>query len=401
MLTIDVTSGSSGNRWNINSFLNSGKRKDIIINNKEIPKEDIQQLDQVIRLIDAEFNKITSELSRQEKSLTVIESQLNKRIDKFSDLGEPGEIEIQYRKMALDIISAKTKISMEKAKLYESKIKQMREERKAIYDKNKGNAPVVSETSTENLANPIGVANGIQNTGFNTIGVNIPQYVVSNLKTMKPAETPQANTTQEPVGASKPQVTQEVKGDGSSPATFQVAEEGRATPVVEVANKDEVINPNSVNIATENTITVQDQYQKNLELIKIRERNKETLLRNQEGVLGAKMIRSLDSLVSNVEKPEERLFVDKDSGKFWIEGFVKDENGNRVKSDSYIHKSVMHIGKVRFDVKNHLAKTSHYDESIPFEIVDESSMPEFYVKEWNKESSQRYLLDEGILELLV
>lgn len=397
MLTIDISSNSSSNRWNINSFLNSGKRKEIIINNKEIPKEDIQQLDQVLKVIDAEFNKITSEFNKQEKNLNLIETQLNKRIDKFSDLGEPGEIEIQYRKMALDIIAAKTKLSIEKAKLYESKIKQMREERKAIYDKNKGNAPVVTETSAENMNNPIGVANGIQNVGFGNMGVNLPQHIVQTFKTMKPESTSVETRDSKPI-------TQEVKGDGSSTSTFQVETPEVKTQVTQptvIDNANEVINPNSVNILTENSVTVADQYQKNLELIKIRERNKETLLKNQEGVLGAKMSRSLNSLVSNVEKPEEVLFVDRETGRFWMEGFTRDENGNRIKSKTYLPKSVMHIGKVRFDVKNHLAKTSHYDDSIPFEIVDDSNMPSFYVNEWNKESSQRYILDESILELLV
>lgn len=414
MLTIDLSTNSSNlPRWNINNFLNTSKKREVYIGTKDIPKEDVAELDKVIRTIDVEYNRISSELDRQYKDLTSIESQLRKRIEAFNKMGEPGEVEIQYRKMALDIVTARTKISMEKAKLYESKIKQVREERKLMYDKNKGNSSLITEQKT-NGTTPIDVANSIQNVGMGGLGVTVPAHILSNLATRNmnnQAPSVTDNKVVPEVKSSDIVLDKEVKkgGDGST-STFLVENGTKTTesnnndikPISasKIRGSDVVINPNGLNIATTETVTVGDQYSKNLELIKARENCKNVLLKNQSGLMGSSMNRSLNSLITNSKNIKEILYVDKNTGRYWIEGYEVGEDGSMTKSDTYLPKSILHIGKIRFDVKNQLVKTTHYDDSIHYEISDDSKMGEFYEKEWSKDSSNQFILENSTLELI-
>lgn len=406
MLTIDLTS-NSGNlpRWNINNFISSSRKREIYVGTKNIPKEDVAELDKVIRTIDVEYNRISSELDRQSKDLATIETQLKKRIDSFNKMGEPGEVEIQYRKMALDIVIARTKISMEKAKLYESKIKQIREERKLMYDKNKDNTSVVTD-SNNNSTSPVAIANSIENVGMNNLGVTVPNHILANLALRNNTNNTIPNNNLVPEVKKEDLVlVQKKEGDASS-STFQVEKEIKpnvSNPIIDknkINGSDIVINPNNLNVKTTETVSVGDQYEKNLELIKAREACKNVLLNKQEGIMGSKLITSLNSLISNTQNIKEILYVDKNTGRYWIKGYEQLDNGEMRESINYNPKSVMHIGKVRFDVKNQLAKTTHYDESIPYELSDESNMGDFYNKEWNKESSKQYVLDDSVLELL-
>lgn len=407
MLTIDLTA-NSGNlpRWNINNFINSSRKREIYVGTKNIPKEDVAELDKVIRTIDVEYNRISSELDRQSKDLTTIETQLKKRIDAFNKMGEPGEIEIQYRKMALDIVIARTKISMEKAKLYESKVKQIREERKLMYDKNKDNATIVTD-SNSNSTSPVAIANSIENVGMNNLGVTVPNHILANLALRNNQHNNISNNNIVPEVKKEDVVLNSNKEGDASSSTFQVEKEIKpnvsTNSVInknKVNNSDIVINPNNLNVKTTETVSVGDQYERNLELIKAREACKNVLLNNQEGIMGSKLVTSLNSLISNTQNIKEVLYVDKNTGRYWIKGYEVLDNGEMRESPNYNPKSVMHIGKVRFDVKNQLVKTTHYDDSIHYELSNDSSMGDFYEKEWNKESSKQYILEDSVLELL-
>lgn len=401
MLAIDLTTNSSNlPRWNINNFINTSRKREIYIGSKDIPKEDVVELDKVIRTIDVEFNRITSELDRQSKELTSIESQLKKRIDSFNKMGEPGEVEIQYRKMSLDIITAKTKIAMEKSKLYESKIKQIREERKLMYDKLKNSGGIVTEATNTNGTSPVAIANSIENVGLNNMGISVPNHILANLALKNAGTTTPTITTNNVVPeVKKEDIKLEPKGDDGSSTTFQV--DKNMVHKDEINNSDMEINSNALKIKTTETKSIGDQYEKNMQLVKSRESCKGTLLKNQSGVMGSKMTTALNSLISNTQNIKEVLYVDKNTGKYWIKGFeVNSETGEMKESKNYNPKSVMHIGRVRFDVKNQLAKTSHYDDSISYVIANESDMGSFYSNEWNKESSRQYILEDSVLELL-
>lgn len=407
MLTIDLTSNSGGTpRWNINNFISTSRKRDIYIGSKDIPKEDVVELDKVLRTIDVEYNRVSSELDRQFKDLSSMESQLKKRIDSFNKMGEPGEIEIQYRKMALDIISARTKISMEKAKLYESKIKQIREERKLLFEKNKNNIAIPGTDNNPNSTSPVAIANSIENKGLNGMGVKLPSHIISGLATRvnntQPISTNNIVETPKEV-----QLFKEPVKEGETTSTFQVENSTPSNNIEEsmvkkeyLNNSERVINPNSLNLKTSDTVTIGDKYVENMNLIKAREKNKDLLLKKQEGFLGAKMSTSLSSLVSHTEDIQEVLFVDKHTGRYWLKGFTKNENGQEVESLNYQPKSILHIGNIRFDVKNQLVKTTHYDNSIPYRLSDESEMSDFYNKEWNKDSSNRFVLEDSVLELI-
>lgn len=443
MLAIDILSNNSSNpRWNINNFLSPNKKREVYIGNKDIPKEEVAELDKILRHIDIEYNKIFSEFNSQEKLLSTLDSQLKKRIDAFSKIGEPGEIEIQYRKMALDIITSRTKISIEKSKLHESKIKQIREERKFLYDKLKNNGGLNNNqpANNPNGTSPIDIANSINSVGLNNIGMQLPASVLSALS--KRATEVANNGNQQQVTTQQPQME-----SGKPEATFQLASQQnnttpensnkqtiqQETPVVNtsttvnnntnnssnvehsdikkevkpvsskvsVPNGGLVINPNSYDLKTNSSLTLEDQYNKNLKLIEEREKHKKTILKTQEGLMGAKYTTSLTSLVGQKENIEEVLYVDKQTGRYWLEGYVTDpDTGEKRVAENYLPKSLLHIGNIRFDAKNSLAKMSHYDDAIRFSTADESKMPRFYVKEWDKDSSSRFILEESVLELL-
>lgn len=444
-------------RWNINQFVShSNRRKHTYISTNDLDDKDAAELDKICRTMELEYAKVYTEYEQALKDLNIMSSQLKQRIEKFSSSGEPGEVEIQYRKMDMDIISTKIKISESKNKLFESKLKQIREERKLMFDRMKAAGKLNNiGTNVQDVSSMPGylqVANdaSVQQRGVgltpelaNLIKVQminnseVPKKIVNGVQVSSADPQPQTvvNQTNQESLVKEAEVAKaevEVVDDGN---TFQVKQTVQQQPTLNnnvnkaeskdevettvkqslydkliegfeldpssIPNSDKVLNPmGSFGTATDQDVSIADQFVQNMNLIKQREANKKKLLANQEGVMGSKMMTSLNSIKNNTLDIKERLYVDTLSGKYWVEGYVQNENGDYEVCPTYIPKSIIHLGNLRFDVKNSLVKTAHYDDSIEFALSDESNMTPFYKEQWDKESSNQYVLDESVLELL-
>lgn len=438
-------------RWNINQFVtHSNRRKHTYISTNDLDDKDAAELDKICRTMELEYAKVYTEYEQALKDLNIMSSQLKQRIEKFSSSGEPGEVEIQYRKMDMDIISTKIKISESKNKLFESKLKQIREERKLMFDRMKaagklnnigtnvqdvssmpGYLQVANDTSTQQRGVGISpeLANLIKVQMINN--QDVPKKIVNGVQVISTDPQPLTVVNQTNQESSVKEAEVEVVDDGNTFQVKQTTQQPTSNDIVSKAesnteeettvkqslydkliegfelnpstipNSDKVLNPmGSFGTATDQDVSIADQFVQNMNLIKQREANKKKLLANQEGVMGSKMMTSLNSIKNNTLDIKERLYVDTLSGKYWVEGYVQNENGDYEVCPTYIPKSIIHLGNLRFDVKNSLVKTAHYDDSIEFALSDESNMSPFYKEQWNKESSNQYVLDESVLELL-
>ncbi|MGL5315669.1 MAG: hypothetical protein ACRC92_20610 [Peptostreptococcaceae bacterium] len=388
-------------KWNIGNVIQgkiSGSMgsKSIYTAAKDLNDKDAYELDRVLRTVDLEFSKITLEFDRLSRDLTSMSSQLKKRISAFSEMGEPGEVEIQYRKMEMDLVIAKSRLIEQKSKIFESKLKQSRDERKLFLDKLKaansgGGTSVVEQQAlaSGNPTSPVTVLSMAQQTNGNATAFGIPlsAYKPSQQVVIK-ADKGEGVTTQQP----------------QADATFQVSSQQQSTPTPVVTQQPVLQRTEDVPLSTANfgvvksdTPTLNSVQTENARLIEQRLANKEKIFDNTEGIMKSTLKRSLNSVVNSSLDVKEVLYVDKNTGRFWVEGFVDSPQG-LTKLESYEPKSILHIGKIRFDAKNKVCKTVHYEGNIPYEISDESQMPDFYVKQWTKDHADSVILPEEVLE---
>lgn len=359
-------------RWNIDNFvIGSGNRSR---GNRDVNDEDKFELNANIKKIEQAFSTGKSDLD------AVVREIKNKRKEiraRFKTLESDPENEATFHKMDVDLIMSQVRIIESKVKFAADKFKQIRDEKKLSIDKN----PKVPETqiNVNQQNNPLSNQVPVTNPTLMRVATLDPSAVISGASRYDVPEN--ASIEHKPII----DIPCTAGADGGRGAQSSVENEPVVT--VRTLHGDVMETTDDVNDARK---------------VKVLKRlaNQDEAFDQMKSVQGIDFKRSIDAIVNKTKNLSKKMFIDPNSGTYYIRTFEETDGGS-IPCSTEIFDSILHIGLPEFNSKNKTVKTQYEDESIPYEIIeDNTQMPSYYKDSWKDPSVRRFILSEEQLAVL-
>ncbi|MGL5715474.1 MAG: hypothetical protein ACRCX2_20815 [Paraclostridium sp.] len=368
-------------RWNINDFIIGGgnkTRKNASTTGSD--KEDYE-LSTLIKKIDTKFSKTEMELDAVYKDLRNKRKEMRAR---FKALESDPENEASFHKLDVDLMMAQVRIIESKAKAVSDKHKHIRDEKKLAKDLIGKNVPETQINVQTNQNN-------------------------SPLANVKPTESQVIRAPQnffDPsmiVGTESKFTTPKIDVKVPEPAipSYEGADRGSVaptTPFGETPRETIAITKNWDGTVTNKTGDNADQRKAE---VMSRLNNAETLLKTNKSAQGIDYERSVNAIINRRKNLEKVMFVNKDTGTFYVREYEIDEDGSKNISDTELFNSILHIGIPEFNIRAKTVKSAYAEENMKYVTVeDDSEMPEYYKNAWREPDKTRFLIPNETLELL-
>ncbi len=374
------------NSWKITDFVSRSNPNNSNVTNsleKSSSNNDDRrrrvELEAAIKDITRDFRKYTSEYDRIFHEYAYQKDNISKRVEEVSGMCAL-EDEIGLRGLEERLTSGKLKVLESKTKLNISKFDEIRKEKKLFYDilKSTGTlAPTPEATMLSTANSPLAALNAINTVRSNNESNNGVFVDPSAMNII----------------SNKVSAPQFQKIDNSQMTSY--SEDVNNTTIPE----QEIITNTDSDSAIRNK--VKDIFNN---LDKIYEEEK-------THAIGADYGTSVNAIISTYTPKHEVVFIDKDTGRYWMEGIKVVDNipsepliTNRVQH--YHSKAIFHLGTLRIiDLKNKICTTEYYPEDHKkFVIVDKETadnrMGQFYLNEWSAISNQKYIIPDATLDII-
>lgn len=407
-------------KWNLSSFIaedsprvqsNSGVASGL-------PEIKLSDLNKNIKQINLNMSKLSMEYDKLFRKFGFKSADLKKYIKVLLERDDIGETLSALENSDINILINQMRIIENKTKLESERFKQIRDEKKLQLDILKASGAAVDNSGTQvnvQQNSPIAVASMA---GRNVSPGTIDLGAISNVPVIE-HQSSAANIQ-------IPEVTKE-SSEKSENTIESVTPEPIPTNFVssnlqyEAKKLDDgagVSNPTSpakstldamknIVVAADNfneTTTLADTAKNSVDIMMERMRNKESMLQNNTNLLGHNLNTSLAGIKMKKTPHTRVLYVNVDDGTFYEKGFYTNPDGSlgpELPADSFIPRSVTHLGELEFDTVNREVTTYYEDTSIPYRLVTTSSgMGEFYNNEWNDNKTNKYRITEDVLAVL-
>lgn len=361
-------------------------------------KADNALLERSIKEIESSSAKLLMEYDRIYKEMMVKRKQLNQEAAEMKGVAK-GEVLAMFHKADIDLLNSAVRVIDSKASAISNKIKALREERKFYIDRTK---PVATAESGNPNVNTTGV-------GFNSPLVVVNQdrnqmagaHVVSRTVPRSAEEIVDVDMGAIDYSDKKEEVALPMSPmEKYQTLQKEAVEIGNAsenqpidTPLNEpVRSFDDTI----VSMDATGTIkkTVNDLQKENLEKINARLLSGNEFNSDYHTRLGHDYNRSIKAMKQADAKIEHHMFIDPDSGMYYMKGFTRDDNNNLVEYDDYDPMGLPHIGTIKFNGSKPECKIQFSQDAIPYHVVNGiSDMSDFYKSEWSKPNANQFVID--------
>ena len=363
-------------------------------------KADDALLERSIKEIESSSAKLLMEYDRIYKEMMVKRKQLNQEAAEMKGVAK-GEVLAMFHKADIDLLNSAVRVIDSKASAISNKIKALRDERKFYIDKTK---PVATQDTANNGGN-------VNTTG---VGFNSPLVVVNSDR------TPPTSGNAHVVSRTVPRPAEEIidvnkidftehKEETALPLSPMEKYESLQKEAVEIGNASEnqpIETPlNEPVRSVDNTIvsmdatgtvakTVDDIQKENLDKINARLALGNEFKSDYHTRLGHDYNRSIKAMKQADARVEHHMYIDPDSGMYYMKGFTRDENNNLVEYEDYDPMGLPHIGTIKFNGSKPECKIQFSQDAIPYHVVNGiSDMSDFYKTEWSKPSANQFVID--------
>ena len=362
-------------------------------------KADDALLERSIKEIESSSAKLLMEYDRIYKEMMVKRKQLNQEAAEMKGIAK-GEVLAMFHKADIDLLNSAVRVIDSKASAISNKIKALRDERKFYIDKTK---PVtVAETTNPGNVNTTGV-------GFNSplvvVNQDRPVGASGNAHVVNRSIPRQA---EEIVDVDKLDFT-EKKEETSLPLSPMEKYNMLQKEAVEIGNASEnqpIDTPLSEPVRSiDNTIvsmdatgtvskTVDDIQRENLSKINSRLSLGNEFNPDYNTRLGHDYNRSIKAMKQADAHVEHHMYIDPDSGMYYMKGFTRDDSNNLVEYNDYDPMGLPHIGTIKFNGSKPECKIQFFQDAIPYHVVNGiSEMSDFYKNEWSKPNANQFVID--------
>lgn len=358
-------------------------------------KADNALLERTLKEIENSSAKLLMDYERIYKEMMVKRKQINQEISEMKGVAK-GEVLAMYHKADIDLLNSAIRVIDSKAKVQSDKIKALRDERKFHIDKTKPVETTTEATTTNaagaNFNSPLIAINagGATPTTGNArvISQPIPADAVINVDTIEQKKETEAVSI--PKSPMEKYLEQEA---------IKVGEASEITPTETPLNAPVTVNQyDNVVVTTDATgsynTTIGDIRNRNLSKINERLATGDKFKENYNTRLGHDFDRSLKAMIQSDNKVQHHLYIDPESGMYYLKGFTEDENGLH-EFTQYDPMGLAHIGNIKFNGSKPECKLQFFEDAIPYHVLNDgiASMPEFYRNEWNKPNANQYVID--------
>ena len=402
-------------KWNLSSFVAEDSPR--VQSNSvasSLPEIKLSDLNKNIKQINLNMSKLSMEYDKLFRKFGFKSADLKKYIKVLLERDDIGETLSALENSDINILINQMRIIENKTKLESERFKQIRDEKKLQLDILKASGAAIDNSGTQvnvQQNSPIAVASmASRNTSPGTIDIgsisNVPviehQSTAANIQVPEGAkentETKLESVTPEPIPSNfvSTDLHYEAKkmesGDNVNPTS-------PAKSTLDVM-KNIVVAADNFNEAT----TLADTAKNSVDIMMERMKNKENMLKNNTNLLGHNLNTSLAGIKMKKTPHTRILYVNVDDGTFYEKGFYLNQDGSigpELPADSFIPRSVTHLGELEFDTVNREVTTYYEDTAIPYRLVTTSSgMGEFYNNEWNDNKTNKYRITEDVLAVL-
>lgn len=409
------------NRFKIHSYTSSKTGKNALQSGRNGSSSDNIILDKSIKDIETTTSKLILEYEDIYREMMKKRAELAKEIEEAKGFGAKGEVLVMYHKADSDLLGAAVRIIDSKAKAQADRIKAVREERKFYVQRTDAkpsaeqgtqsqatirlDSPLVTMNTSNLAAHSVSAFNNSSMHTVNTGGAeNMPDFSDMIINPNRAVSNESGGAIESAIPLSpmekllNKKKTDEViideKEEMSTPLEESTTQQN-VTPVVD-SNYYSNIALSVDGITGAVNKTLEDKRIENMNLIaqRLSEENSNADLSDKTRI-GLDYNTALNKLKQNHLGVKEKLFIDLDSGMYYLKGFTKDSEGNDIEYPEYSGKGLLHIGNLKFHGSKPLVKTQFYEEYIPFEIVNDiDGMNDFYRSEWSKPEANMYVIDD-------
>ena len=399
-------------KWNLSSFISEDSPR--IQSNSTpsgLPEIKLSDLNKNIKQINLNMSKLSMEYDKLFRKFGFKSADLKKYIKVLLERDDIGETLSALENSDINILINQMRIIENKTKLESERFKQIRDEKKLQLDILKASGAAIDNSGTQvnvQQNSPIAVASMTgRNTNPGTIDLgsisNVPviehQSATTNIKI--PEGTKEVVEPVNPESIPNNFVSSELKYEANKMETG----DGNINPISPAKSTLDAMK--NIVVAADNfneTTTVADIHKNSVDIMMERMQNKDNMLKNNTNLLGHNLNTSLAGIKMKKTPHTRVLFVNVDDGTFYEKGFYLNKDGTvgpELPADSFIPRSVTHLGELEFDTVNREVTTYYEDTSIPYKLVTTSSgMGEFYNNEWNNNKTDKYRISEDVLAVL-
>ena len=398
-------------KWNLSSFVAEDSPR--VQSNSVasgLPEIKLSDLNKNIKQINLNMSKLSMEYDKLFRKFGFKSADLKKYIKVLLERDDIGETLSALENSDINILINQMRIIENKTKLESERFKQIRDEKKLQLDILKASGAAIDNSGTQvnvQQNSPIAVASmASRNTTPGTIDLgsisNVPviehQSTAANIQVPEGTKENVEPVTPEPIPSNfvstglQYEAKKMESGDNVNPTS-------PAKSTLDVM-KNIVVAADNFNEAT----TLADTAKNSVDIMMERMKNKENMLKNNTNLLGHNLNTSLAGIKMKKTPHTRILYVNVDDGTFYEKGFYLNQDGSigpELPTDSFIPRSVTHLGELEFDTVNREVTTYYEDTAIPYRLVTTSSgMGEFYNNEWNDNKTNKYRITEDVLAVL-
>lgn len=362
-------------------------------------KVDDVMLERSLKDIESTNAKLLMEYDRIYKEMMIKRKQLSQDMAEMKGVAK-GEVIAMFHKADIDLLNSAVSVINSKARVASDKVKSMLSERKFYLDKTKPVATAETTSSNQNANVGFGINSPLVVVNDKPTQASGNAYVVSGARPQaseKVVDVESMNFEKEDTGTVSLAMSPMEKYNLEQHATTEEAEKIPVeTPLVRPAdlnnyNDDTIVTRDATGVIYKTVTDVQNE-----NLNKINERLKEGTEFKQDynTRLGHDYTRSLQAVKQDVAKVEHHMFIDPDSGMYYMKGFTRDDSGNLTEYKEYDPMGLPHIGSIKFNGSKPECKIQFFQDAIPYHVAHGlSEMPEFYVKEWSKPNANQFVIE--------
>lgn len=396
-------------KWNLSSFISedSPRIQNTTSNvTSSLPEIRLTDLNKNIKQINLNMSKLSMEYDKLFRKFGFKSADLKKYIKVLLERDDIGETLSALENSDINILINQMRIIEDKTKLESERFKQIRDEKKLQLDILKANGTAVDNSGTQvnvQQNSPIAVASMAgRSVTPNTIDIgainNVPVIEHQNMEAkIQVPESSKEPVTNEAIPSNF--ISNDLQYEAKKMETTDINPTSPAKSTLDAMKK--------VVVAADNfneTTTLADIHKNSVDIMLERMNNKETMLKNNTNLLGHNLNTSLAGIKMKKTPHTRIIYVNVDDGTFYEKGFYLNQDGSigaELPKDSFIPRSVTHMGELEFDTVNREVTTYYEDTAIPYRLVTTSAgMGEFYNNEWNDNKTDKYRIPEDVLVVL-
>lgn len=381
----DLSTTKAKSKWSVSDFVSQryntrSKPSQTFAMSSGASQSDVMELDRVYRAIETETTRLKLDYDKIYREMDLKRKELKQDIDHMRTSGAKGQDLSLMHNADINLMSNQMRIVDSKRMLLGDRFKNIRDEKKLYMDKLKAEGKLIPDKTDINV---------VQATNTNSAlaaaqaGTGQARPVVHSVSVSAPKDIIYHSNNEHPK-VSLPEVIQQATNIVSTP-----------TPTIE----KEIIPEADVVVREDlrgNVKTLGEQQQEVSSIMQSRLQQTPEESLSADTVMGFDLKSSLNSMLLLGENVQEKMFINPNTGTYYIKAYRKDDNGKfTIEEPRYHNKSIIHIGAITIDTFRKQVKMALYDDAIPYELVtDNTNQPDFYTQEWADSKTTRFILDE-------